>query len=193
MLVEWCNPTEIRVVHTFLLDLFQPLRLGHLVALTSYQAQVHWKTPNYLVADSTCWPVSQFPNACTNYCHFECGDWDKRPGYNWNQSLQKLFSFQPFDGKWVQLIKPVHPKRNPECSLEALILWPCDAKSQLIGKDPGAGKDWGQEEKGMTKDEMAGWHHWLNGHEFEQALGGSGRQGGLACCSLWGFKESDMI
>ena len=112
MLVEWCNPTEIRVVHTFLLDLFQPLRLGHLVALTSYQAQVHWKTPNYLVAGSTCWPVSQFPNACTNYCHFECGDWDKRPGYNWNQSLQKLFSFQPFDGKWVQLIKPVHPKRN---------------------------------------------------------------------------------
>ena len=59
-----------------------------------------------------------------------------------------------------------------------------------LRKDPGAGKDWGQEEKGMIKDEMVGWRHWLNGHEFEQALGGEG-QGSLACCSPWGHKELD--
>ena len=64
-------------------------------------------------------------------------------------------------------------------------------ESQYIGRDPDIGKDWGQEEKGATKDEMVGWHHWLNGHEFEQALGDGEGQGGLACCSPWGHKESD--
>ena len=64
-------------------------------------------------------------------------------------------------------------------------------KSRLIGKDPGAGKDRGQEEKGATGDEMVGWHHCLNGHEFEQTPGDSDGQGSLACCSSWGHKESD--
>ena len=67
-----------------------------------------------------------------------------------------------------------------------------DAKSQLIGKDPDAGKDRRQEEKGMTEDEMVGWHHRLNGHEFEQTLGDSNGQGSLVCCSPWGCKELDM-
>ena len=76
---------------------------------------------------------------------------------------------------------------------EAPILWLPDAKSRLIGKDPNGGKDWRQEEKGMTEDEMAGWHHWLNGHEFEWTPGVGDGQGGLACCSSWGPKESDTI
>ena len=82
---------------------------------------------------------------------------------------------------------------SPKCSLEGLvaevetpILWPPDAKNWLIGKDPDAGKDWRQEEKGTTENEMIGWHHWLDGHEFEQALGS------LVRCSTWGHKESDM-
>ena len=66
---------------------------------------------------------------------------------------------------------------------EAPILWLSDAKSQLIGKDPDDGKDWGQEEKGMTEDEMVGWDHWLNGHDFEQTLGDREGQGCLTCCS----------
>ena len=74
---------------------------------------------------------------------------------------------------------------------EAPVLWPPDAKSQLTGKDPDDGKDWRQEEKGMTEDEMVGWHHWLDGHEFEQTPGDSERQGSLACWSSWGLKESD--
>ena len=61
-----------------------------------------------------------------------------------------------------------------------------------IGKDSDTAKDWRQEEKGMTEDEMVGWHHWLNRHEFEQTLGDSGGQGSLVCCSPWGGKESDM-
>ena len=66
-----------------------------------------------------------------------------------------------------------------------------DAKNWIIGKDPDAGKDWREEQKGTTEDEMVGWHHQLNGHEFEQAPGVSVGQGSLACCSLWGHKESD--
>ena len=65
-------------------------------------------------------------------------------------------------------------------------------KSWLIGKDPDGGKDWGQEEKGVTEDEMVGWHHWLNGHEFEQTLGDGERQGNLVCCSPRDYKELDM-
>ena len=87
---------------------------------------------------------------------------------------------------------------NPEYSLERLILklklqyfWPPDAKNWLIGKDPDAGKDWREEEKGTTEDEMVGWHHWLDGHEFEQAPGVVDRQGSLVCCSPWDLKELD--
>jgi len=75
---------------------------------------------------------------------------------------------------------------------EAPILWPPDAKSQLIGKDPDTGKDREQKEKGMVKDEMVRQHHRLNGHEFEQTPGDSEGQRSLSCCSPWGHKESDM-
>ena len=71
------------------------------------------------------------------------------------------------------------------------VLWPPYAKSWLIGKDTDAGRDWGQEEKGTTEDEMAGWHHWFDGHEFEWTPGVGDGQGGLACCDSWGRKESD--
>ena len=78
-----------------------------------------------------------------------------------------------------------------DAKAEAPILLPPDTKSQLIGKDPDAGKEWWQEEKGMTGDEMVGGHNWLNGHEFEQTHGDGEGQGSLACCSPWGCKESD--
>ena len=95
-------------------------------------------------------------------------------------------------------IKPVNPEGNQswifigrtDAEAETPILWPPDAKNWLIGKDLDAGKDWRQ--KGMTEDEMVGWHHWLDRHEFEQALGVGDGQGGLACCSPWGHKESDV-
>ena len=96
-------------------------------------------------------------------------------------------------------IKPVSPKGNQlwifigrtDAEAEAPVLWPPEAMSRLLGKDPGAGKDWGHEEKGATEDEMVGWHHRLNGHEFDQTLGGREGQGSLACCSSWGTWLSD--
>ena len=103
----------------------------------------------------------------------------------------------PLDCKVIQ---PVNSKENqswifigrtdPEA--ETLIFWPTDVKNWLIGKDPDAGKDWRREEKGTTEDEMVGWHHLLNGHEFEQAPGVRDGQGRLMCCSLLGHKELDM-
>ena len=100
----------------------------------------------------------------------------------------------------LQEIQPVHSKGDQslifigrtDVEAETPILWPPDAKNWLIGKDPNAGKDWRQEEKGTTEDEMVGWHHWLNGHEFEQVSGVGDGQGSLTCCSPWGHKESDM-
>ena len=96
-------------------------------------------------------------------------------------------------------IKPVNSKGNQpwmftgKTDAEALILWPPGVESRLTGKDPDAGKDWGQEEKWATEGEMVGWYHWLNGHEFEQTLRDGEGQGSLVCYSLWGHEELDMI
>ena len=97
-------------------------------------------------------------------------------------------------------IQPVHPKGDQSwvfigrtaAEVETPIIWPPDVKSWLTWKDPDAGKDWGQEEKGTTEDEMAGWHHWLDGHGFGETPGVGDGQGGLACCGSWGRKELDM-
>ena len=78
-----------------------------------------------------------------------------------------------------------------DAKAETPVLWPPHTKSWLIGKDSDAGRDWGQEEKGMTEGEMAGWHHQLNGHESEWTPGVGDGQGGLECCDSWGRKESD--
>ena len=110
--------------------------------------------------------------------------------------LEKMLE-GPLDCKEIQ---PVHPKGNQpwafigrtDAEAKIPILWLPDEKSWLIWKDPDAGKDEGQEEKGMTEDEMVGWHHRLDGHEFEWTLGVGNGQGGLACCSPWGCKVSDM-
>ena len=93
-------------------------------------------------------------------------------------------------------IKPVNSKGNQPWILSgrtnAPILWPPNANSRLIGKDLDAGKDRRQKEKGTTEDKMIGWHHRLNGHEFEKALKDGEEQGSLVCCSLWSCKELDM-
>ena len=95
-------------------------------------------------------------------------------------------------------IQPVHPQGNQSwifigrTDAEAPILWLPDVKSWLTGKGPDAGKDWGQEEKGVTEDEVVGWHHQLRGHEFQETLGDSEGLGSLACCRAWGRKKLDM-
>ena len=113
----------------------------------------------------------------------------------WTMVLEKILE-SPLDCKEIN---PVNCKGSQSwifiertaAEAETPILWPPDGKNWLIGKDPDAGQDWRQEEKGATEDEIVGWHHQLNGHEFEQALGVGDGQGSLVCHSPWGHKESD--
>ena len=113
----------------------------------------------------------------------------------WTVVLEKTLE-SPLDCKEIQ---PVHSKGDKswvffgrdDAKAETPVLWPHHAKSWLIGKDSDVGRDWGQEEKGMTEDEMDGWHHWLNGCEFGWTPGVGSGQGGLACCNSWGRKELD--
>ena len=93
---------------------------------------------------------------------------------------------------WIMREAPIFIGRT-DAEAGALILWTPDVKSQLIGKDPDAGKDWGQEEKHVTEDEMIGWHHWLSGQEFEQTPGDSEGQGSLACYSPWVAKSRTWL
>ena len=132
--------------------------------------------------------------------HVQMWELDNKKGWAlknwclWTVVLEETLE-SPLESKEI---KPVNPKGNQSwifigrTGAEAPILWPPDAKNWLIRKDPDAGKDWRQEEKGTTEDEMVGWCRRLNGHEFEQAPGNGEGQGRLACCSPWGHKESDM-
>ena len=133
---------------------------------------------------------------------YRCESWDHKVGWVPKNRCFQIVVLEktlesPLDSKEI---KPVNPKGNQpwifiwrtDAKAATLILWPPDVKSQLIRKDPDAGKDWRQKEKGTTEGEMVGWHHQLNGHEFQQALRNGERQGSLACWSPWGHKESDM-
>ena len=122
--------------------------------------------------------------------------WAQKNWWFWTVVLEKTLE-NPLDCKEIQ---PVHSKGDQswvfigrtDVEAEIPIFWPPDVKSWLIWKDPDAGKDWGQEEKGTTEDDMVRWHHWLNGHGFGWTPGVGNGQGSLACCCSWGHKESDM-
>ena len=129
-----------------------------------------------------------------------CESWKIKQAEHWRNDAFELLVLEktlesPLDSKEI---KPVNPKESQpwifigrtDAKAEASILWPPDANSQLW-KDPDARKDWGQEETGMTEDEMVGRHHQLNGHEFGQTPGDGEGQGSLACSSPWGHKEVD--
>ena len=129
---------------------------------------------------------------------YGCERWTIKKADHWRIDAFELWCWRrllsPLDCKEIQ---PVHPKgnqswiRRTDVEAETPILWPPDMKNWLIGKDPDLGKDWRQEEKGTTQDEMVGWHHQFNGHEFEQTLGDGEGQGSLVCCSPWDCKELD--
>ena len=123
------------------------------------------------------------------------GSWAQKNWCFWTVVVERTLE-SPLDFKEI---KKVNPKGNQswiftgrtDAEAETTILWPPDAKSWLLRKDPDAGKEWRQEEKGITEDEMVGWHHQLYRHEFEQASGVGDGQGSLACCSPWGHRELD--
>ena len=132
---------------------------------------------------------------------YGCESWTIKMAEDWRIDAFQLGCWRTLESPLnCKEIQPVHPKGNlswiligrTDAEAETPILWPADAKSWLIWKDPDAGKDWGQVEKGMTEDDMIGWYHWLNRHEFEQTPGDSEGQGSLVCYSSWGYKESDM-
>ena len=122
--------------------------------------------------------------------------WAPKNWYFWTAMSEKTLE-SPLDSKEIE---PINPKGNQswifigktDAETETPVLCPPDVKSQLIRKDPDTGKDWRQEGKGMNEDKMVGWHHWLNGHEFEQAPGDGEGQESLVCCIPWGCEESDM-
>ena len=122
-------------------------------------------------------------------------DWKKRPYHFWTVVLEKTLE-SPLDCKEIQSVhsegdQPWDFFGGNDAKAETPVLWPPHAKSWLIGKDSDAGRDRGQEEKGMTEDEMARWHHWLDGRESEWNPGVCDGQGSLACCDSWGHKELD--
>ena len=155
--------------------------------------------PTWVVPGKSCRLSGRYGWVCSGpEVHGVIGCWWKQVGSSHHQNIirgggqTRRLALTNTHSR-VSILKAI----TPEYSLEGLmlklqILWPPDVKIQLIGKDPDAGKDWRQEEKGMTEDEMVGWHHHLSGQEFEQALGNSEGQGSLLSSSPWGRKQSDM-
>ena len=141
-----------------------------------------------------------------NYCFPSSHVWMWELDYKENRAQKNWFFWTVVLEKTIESsldskeIQPVHPKGDQswvftgrtDTEAKTPILWPPDVKNWLIWKDPDAGKDWRLEEKGTTEDEMVAWHHWVNGHEFEQTPGDGEGQGSLVCCSPWVRKESDM-
>ena len=126
---------------------------------------------------------------------YACESWAIKKAEHWRIDAFELWCWRrllrvPWTAR--RSSKSILKEISSEYSVEGLMLKLSDGKNWLSGKDPDAGKDWGQEEKGTTTDEMAGWHHRLNEHEFERALGDGEGQGSLACCTPWGHRESDM-
>ena len=127
---------------------------------------------SWTITKAECWRIDAFELWC--WRRLWRVPWTSRRS---NQSVLKEINLEySFEGLMLKL---------------KLIIWPLDVNSWLIGKDPDIGKDWRQKEKGATEDEIVGWHHWLNGHEFEQIPADNEAQGSLTCCSPWGQKESD--
>ena len=163
----------------------------------SYRIRIHKKQRHYFSSKGPSSPGCGFSSSHVWRWELDYREsWVPKNWCFWTVVLEKTLE-SPLDCKDIQ---PVHPKGDQslvfigrtDVEAESPVLWPPAAKSWLIWKDPDAGKDWRWEEKGMTEDEMVGWHHRLNGHEFGWTPGVGDGQGSLACCGPWGCKELDM-
>ena len=172
--IQWWLPLTLRI----------NVKLLHVKKQRYYFADKGPSSQNYVFSSSHVW--------MWELAYRE--SWVLKNLWSWTVVLEKTLE-NPLDCKEIQ---PVHPKGDQswifigrtDAEPETLVLWSPHAKNWLIGKDPDAGQDWRQEEKGTTEDEMVGWHHQLDRSDFERALGVGDGRGGLACCSLCGHKES---
>ena len=135
---------------------------------------VMYRYESWIIKKAECWRIGAF----------ELWYWRRLMRVPWTARKSNQSVHPKGDQSWVFI-------GRTDAEAKTVILWPPHAKSWLIGKDPDAGRDWRQEEKGTTEDEMAGWHHWLDAHEFGRTPGVGDGQGGLVCCNSWGCKESD--
>ena len=173
------NLSQQLSTNSFFCCLFFPITLYSFTIIHHlfYQLSSHYLSSGYLIYSFLLGSRQSW--ALKNWCF-------------WTAVLEKTLE-SPLDCREIQ---PLHPKENQswiftartDAEAETPMLWPPDAKSWLTGWDPDAGKDGRQEEKGTTKDEMVGWHHRLDGHKFEEALGVGDGQGSLACWGPWGHK-----
>ena len=178
----WLQPWNLKTVTPWKKSYDQPRQ--HIQKQRHYFANKGLSTQSYGFSSSHVWMWE------LDYKE----SWAPKNWWFWTVVLEKTLG-SPLDCKEIQ---PIHSEDQSwvffgrtDAKAETPILWPPHAKSWLTGKDSDVGRDWGQEEKGMTEDEMAGWHHWLDGREFEWTPGVGDGQGGLACCDSWGHKESD--
>ena len=163
-----------------------------------WQPRQHIKKQTYYSVNKG--PSSQgygFFNSHVWMWELDCKEsWVPKNWCFWTVVLEKILE-SPLDWKEIQAVRPKGNQSwvfigRTDVEAETAIFWPPDRKNWLIWKDPDVGKDWRQEEKGITEDEMVRWHHRLNGHGFGWTPGVGDGQGGLACCGSWGQKESDM-
>ena len=213
----WCHKNFPTVLRTFLLKKYVNCKIIFISMLIScaifkwlgqgksWSLNIGWLHPLYINLEISCDSLWFFQWSCMDV---RVGLWRKLRAEELmllncgvgEDSWESLGLQGDNNQSILKYIQPVHSKGDQpwvffgrtDAKAETLVLWPPHAKSWLIGKDSDARRDWGQEEKGMTEDEMAGWHHRLNGCDFEWTLGVGDGQGGLACCNSWGRKELDM-
>ena len=195
-----CNPMDCSLLGSSVHGIFQARVLDWgAIAFSNDQPRQHIRKQRHYFADKG--PYSQSYGFSSSHVwmweldYKEC--WAPKNWCFWTVVLEKTLESNL---DCIEL-QPVTPKGNQswifigrtDAEAEPPIFWPPNVKNWLIGKDPDAGTDWRQEEKGMTEDEMVGRHHWLDGHEFELARGVGAEQGSLACYSPWGHRESHIL
>ena len=159
-------------------------KVNHLWKIIEWEKSVYWIQDKVCIVKAMVFPAVMYRCKSRSIKKAEGQRTDAFELWCWRRLLRVPWTARRSNQSILKEISPGAKAETP-------VLWPPHAKSWLIGKDSEAGRDWGQEEKGTTEDEMAGWHHWLNGRESQWTPGVGVGQGGLACCDSWGRKESD--
>ena len=143
------------------------------------------------IVNAIVFPVVRYGCEIWTIKEAECQRIDSFELWCWRRPLGVPWTARTSNQSILKKINPEYSLEGVMLQLEAPMLWPPDGNRRLVGRNPDAGENWGRDDKGVTEDEVVGWHHWLSGHEFEHTCGDSDGQRSLTCCSLWGHKELD--